>query len=204
MARIPAGREILQITVDTEVGTRLRVKAALRRMTVGRLVEELVHHAWDRDDALNSWIHEIPAEVPAKPKRKTLHELLEGTEDVEFGEGGAMTLKDENAQAAEIERTYGKRGELSLRTPGKAPRPVRLHGQGPMASQIILEDRDAPVAERWDPQRLLEALAAAGKGSQARLAQHFKISSSTVRSWLQVGRVPAEWWPNLDEFFKQP
>jgi hypothetical protein len=42
MARIPEGREVLQVTVDSEVATILRVQAALRRITPGRLIEDLV------------------------------------------------------------------------------------------------------------------------------------------------------------------
>ena len=55
MARIPAGREVLQVTVDVETATLLRVKAALRRITVGRLVEELARHAYTRDQVIEEW-----------------------------------------------------------------------------------------------------------------------------------------------------
>ena len=73
MARIPAGREVLQITVDVETASLLRVKAALRRVTVGRLVEELARQAYTRDQVLEDWAAEsVPAPRLAAPARNPI------------------------------------------------------------------------------------------------------------------------------------
>lgn len=62
MARIPEGRMILQVTIDKETATRLRVKAALSGMPVGHLLD-----AWAKTFDLPEM---ESRSVPEKPKKQ--------------------------------------------------------------------------------------------------------------------------------------
>ena len=59
-AFIPEGQELLRCTIDKETGEVLRLKAALRGITVGALVDELVRHSYSRDKLLEDWANSIP------------------------------------------------------------------------------------------------------------------------------------------------
>ena len=72
MARIPIGREVMQCTVDTEVADLLRVKAAMHRMTVGRLIEQMTRNTYSRDAIIEAWIAEPGSQVQrSAPKMAT-------------------------------------------------------------------------------------------------------------------------------------
>ena len=158
MARIPEGREVLQVTVDTEVATSLRVQAAIRRTTPGRLIEDLVRKA---------------------AGRKTLAELLEGTEGVSFAEGGEIvaqpnaTTKAAMREADEIMRA---------KAPGRPQGARRRRGGG-----------DGEVMT-WEA--LQGALDGAGR-SQRDLREHLGLSN--ISQWAHDG-VPTRHVPKIKAF----
>ena len=85
--RLRKGYVTLAMAVPEEMATIIRVQAVLAHKSIGDYMVSLVPQV-DRFGGVRAI-----RENAIRPPRKTLPELLEGTEDVHFGEGGEMTLK---------------------------------------------------------------------------------------------------------------
>jgi hypothetical protein len=161
--RVREGYVTLGMAVPADVAEQIRVRAVLAHKSIGDYVASLVR---------------------AAASRKTLAELLAGTEGVIFAEGGEILPKaPDTAPGRPQEAMVAVQRTTVPWDPRGGPRRRRV-GSGESMT--------------WD--QVVEALASRGEGAHRDLAQFLGLKNISV--WAKDG-VPSKHVPRIREFLAQ-